>query len=82
MTQIDLHRIAKAVERATKKPLPEGITIDRDTRFDDLGVDGLAMFEVIFDLEDDLNLPMNMLADDADTFGELMDLANHLGGTG
>lgn len=69
--------VATLVRRELRGKLPAGMTIDADTRLDDLGMSSLQVSEVIFSLEEKHGFEFDAArAADVSTVGEVVALAN------
>ena len=74
---ITVEEIVSLVSRELRGTVPAGMTIDENTRLDDLGISSLQIAEIVFTLEDNHNVEFDPArAADARTLGDLMALGN------
>lgn len=69
MSTLDL--IKEYINRQVENP-PENLTLD--TKLDTIGVDSLAMLELMFELEEKYNIQLPDNAPTPDTIGQLVEL--------
>lgn len=74
---IRFEEVVRLVSRELRGTVPGSITIDENTRLDDLSISNLQLAEIVFTLEDKHKVEFDPArAADARTLGDLIELGN------
>jgi acyl carrier protein len=74
---IALEDVAELIRQELRGELPQGVTLDADTRLDDLGLSSLQISDIVFTLEEQHEFEFDAArAADVKVLGELVALAN------
>jgi len=74
---ITLDEVGQLIRREMRGKLPQGATLDKNTRLEDLGLSSLQISEIVFTLEENHGVEFDAAkAADVKTLGELIAVGN------